>query len=205
MLVMPTAMATLTVPNPNAVTSASDSSNAGMASSTSTTRISDSSTQPRRKPASSPNNAPTTRPKDTATRAAPRDSPAPCTVRENRSRPSWVGPEQMLERRRLQLLSRRGPQRVDAGQQGRREGRQHHRHRPRDCQHQPGPPDNGPEPTADALPAGPPRVDALRPGYSRVGGGIPIDGCGRDLRHGPPTAAAGVRRAECTIRLSSIG
>ncbi|SLJ81283.1 Uncharacterised protein [Mycobacteroides abscessus subsp. abscessus] len=77
----PTAIATFAVPKPSAVTRASESSSAGMDSSTSTTRIVTASTTPPSAPASRPSSAPATRAIATAETVAVSESPAPCTTR----------------------------------------------------------------------------------------------------------------------------
>ena len=80
-LAAPTAIATLTVPNPRAVMIASESSSPGIASSTSAARMMTSSTRPPAKPATRPSPAPTRIPTATATAAAERVRDAPCTTR----------------------------------------------------------------------------------------------------------------------------
>src|SRR5699024_5299461 len=92
--VMPTAIAALVVPKPSRITTDSDSSRPGMASSTSTTRIRASSTRPPTAPAITPMVVPTTRPTVTATIAAVIEWEAPWTTRENTSRPVASVPNQ---------------------------------------------------------------------------------------------------------------
>src|SRR5699024_1125852 len=84
--VMPTAIAALVVPKPSRITTDSDSSRPGMASSTSTTRIRASSTMPPTAPAITPMVVPTSRPTVTATIAAVIEWEAPWTRRGSTTR-----------------------------------------------------------------------------------------------------------------------
>lgn len=92
--VTPTASAALVVPNPRRMTTLSDSRSAGIASSTSTTRMSTSSTAPPAAPAVTPIAVPATSPTRTATRAPVTECEAPWMTRAKTSRPVASVPNQ---------------------------------------------------------------------------------------------------------------
>ncbi len=79
--VTPTAIAAFVVPKPSRITMLKLSSRPGIASSTSTSRMSTSSTMPPTVPATTPRSVPTTRPTSTATTAPTTDCDAPNTTR----------------------------------------------------------------------------------------------------------------------------
>src|SRR5699024_2153273 len=90
----PTATATFTTPKPSIETTTMDSSSPGIATSTSTVRISTESSQRPTYPARTPSTAPAVTLMDTASPAASMDSRAPCTTLLYASRPSASVPNQ---------------------------------------------------------------------------------------------------------------